>query len=385
MEHEQASFVGVSSRRSACDRCKGQKLRCLRESGQERCHRCARADVACLTTPNTVPIRQFPRDGTGFRVRKRPRQGGQQHSNPATNHENTVRIGSASTPTYFENAQSPVVLPDGVFEPWDYSMDGLLFGDTLNENIDSPNIALTQMNAPMNSESHTSLAETLCLQERESCRRDVAQMSPGSAFLIKDHATQIDSSAIYDTPIQQLSTMNLKLVTLLSHIGQGSPTINLDTLIPPVDEPDSLSSAPVIEILDRTYEFINILSVLSGKDPKIPPLFHGSSSRRAALRQDAGISLARDENSVSSSPTSTADKEPDTNLDSTTLLLILTSYLYILRLYLIVFAHVREFLEELSKSDDPSLCPVPGINFSDFLVRKSTPKYSAYLIPDRDL
>lgn len=42
-----------SSRRSACDRCRGQKLGCSREGNDPsgRCDRCAKADAKCLTTP----------------------------------------------------------------------------------------------------------------------------------------------------------------------------------------------------------------------------------------------------------------------------------------------------------------------------------------------
>ena len=37
--------------RSACDRCHGQKLRCIRKPGQSRCERCLRLDAACRFAP----------------------------------------------------------------------------------------------------------------------------------------------------------------------------------------------------------------------------------------------------------------------------------------------------------------------------------------------
>ncbi|KAH8779753.1 hypothetical protein F5883DRAFT_540531 [Diaporthe sp. PMI_573] len=50
---DQASMTVPSSRRSACDRCRGQKLGCSREGNDPsgRCDRCAKADAKCLTTP----------------------------------------------------------------------------------------------------------------------------------------------------------------------------------------------------------------------------------------------------------------------------------------------------------------------------------------------
>ena len=43
--------TGEESRRSACDRCRGQKLRCLRNEGNlESCKRCHRAKVVCVSS-----------------------------------------------------------------------------------------------------------------------------------------------------------------------------------------------------------------------------------------------------------------------------------------------------------------------------------------------
>ncbi|KAF7893213.1 uncharacterized protein EAF02_000751 [Botrytis sinoallii] len=43
---------GVSPRRFACDRCCGQKLRCIREqTDQQNCDRCFRTDAECRTSP----------------------------------------------------------------------------------------------------------------------------------------------------------------------------------------------------------------------------------------------------------------------------------------------------------------------------------------------
>lgn len=49
----QASMTVPSSRRSACDRCRAQKLGCSREGTDPsgRCDRCAKANAKCLTTP----------------------------------------------------------------------------------------------------------------------------------------------------------------------------------------------------------------------------------------------------------------------------------------------------------------------------------------------
>lgn len=41
----------MSSRRSACDRCRDQKLRCLRDPEEQRCRRCDKTDAECTMNP----------------------------------------------------------------------------------------------------------------------------------------------------------------------------------------------------------------------------------------------------------------------------------------------------------------------------------------------
>ncbi|KAJ8070563.1 hypothetical protein OCU04_000937 [Sclerotinia nivalis] len=57
-------------------------------------------------------------------------------------------------------------------------------------------------------------------------------------------------------------------------------------------------------------------------------------------------------------------------LDSASLLLILTSYINLLRLYVVLCSHIQDFLKEISDNDDPSLCPLPGLSFCSFPLRK---------------
>ncbi|KAK3370717.1 hypothetical protein B0T24DRAFT_626824 [Lasiosphaeria ovina] len=67
MRGQQPLTPGVSSRRSACDRCRGQKLRCLREGAdpEGRCDRCAKADAPqCVTSP-IYHMRNYSIQGQG--------------------------------------------------------------------------------------------------------------------------------------------------------------------------------------------------------------------------------------------------------------------------------------------------------------------------------
>jgi len=63
-------------------------------------------------------------------------------------------------------------------------------------------------------------------------------------------------------------------------------------------------------------------------------------------------------------PTCTKVDEP--RLDTTTVLLLLTSYVNIIRLFVILCTHVHLFLLGIALSENPSICPIPNLQFSQF-------------------
>lgn len=100
--------AGASNRRSACDRCRGHKLRCLREGNDpQRCDRCVRANAKCLTTPS-LRMGRPPRittshDDAGGRKRRRAQSIHQSHDRDFSS--NLL----ASTPV--SNADEPAPKP----------------------------------------------------------------------------------------------------------------------------------------------------------------------------------------------------------------------------------------------------------------------------------
>lgn len=106
MAGEKKPTPGVSSRRSACDRCRGQKLRCLRKGGdpQGRCDRCAKADTSCTTSP-IYRMRNYSVEDDGSSVsRKRRRIGDRCSVHPSQ----SPRIAASAT----ANAATPLT-PSG--------------------------------------------------------------------------------------------------------------------------------------------------------------------------------------------------------------------------------------------------------------------------------
>ncbi|KAI0378370.1 hypothetical protein F5Y04DRAFT_148796 [Hypomontagnella monticulosa] len=385
-------MYGSSSRRSACDRCKRQKQRCLRELGQQRCDRCTRMDAECTITPGSRIRNHFGGD-TRPRPHKQQRYDRQWPTDTADASE-TVDAFLTTAITNSENGQSSMVFPPVSNEFWGSPMHGLMFSDNLNSNfaslvVNTPNQVNTHINHQpgiahiATSQSNASSGEVLSPQIQEDGRIDAVPSPSEGAVTAQDQVAQVDGSIVEDTDAQRLSRINLNLVTLLSRIDQGSPKISLDTLIMPPDGSDNFSLTPIHSVMNSTREYIGVLSALSGKDeaPEIipPPRAHhlrssgpntNGNSRVSVVQGHA--SLLSPENNLAAAnvpPVSTANYGPRPSLDAATLLQVLTSYIYIAQLYLIIFAHAYEELLRLSSTDEPSLCPIPGIGFSDFPVQ----------------
>ncbi|KAI1210574.1 uncharacterized protein F4807DRAFT_52631 [Annulohypoxylon truncatum] len=381
---------GLSSRRSACDRCKGQKLRCLRDPGQERCYRCTRANAECLTTP-TLRFRNVSADGTGSGSRKRARHDGEQHPHLFPNADQGFN-DSLSTYTTGNPGHAP---SQGIFSPevaglWDPSMYGLMSSDALDGNFsffdaaankvdkvrdDRPRVvANSPTSQPQQSPESTSRSQ--CYGNHWD---NVVPFSADGVIVTQDQDDQVGNAIPGEVHIQRLSKINLNLARILGRVGQGSPAVSLKTLVSPLND---YSSTPIHNITDGTREYIDILRALSGatRRPATSSSSEGPSSRSQGSEFNGnGNILSKSGESFQSHPaysltlanpsaTFTSSNEP-TILDATTLLLILTSYIHVTRLFLIIFAHTYECLREISKSEKPSLCALPGVDFGDIPLR----------------
>ncbi|KAI1388370.1 uncharacterized protein F4822DRAFT_244055 [Hypoxylon trugodes] len=388
MQGRQVTVPNISSRRSACDRCKGQKLRCLREPGQERCGRCARADAECLTTP-AFRIKYYSGDNnTGSGSRKRPRRDIEGEPDPIRDADQAIDTSLSGVFADPSDAPSTVAFPHGISESWDSPVYTSIFDDNFNGDLVSSVIEFDETNISLNtpvgkslssiSQPNPSSTELVCLQEWDTSRECAIPVSSKSNTVTQDTGSNGTTEDIHIE--QRLSKINLNLVTLLSRISQGPPTVTVSMLVSAADGSTNRTLAPIHCVLTNTREFVDILSVLSeaNQPPTASQLSNGCPPRIRGPRSsnDACSPTSINENSlylpgdslalVDTSPLSTLDGESATDLDAPTLMLILTSYIHITRLYLIIFTHCHEFLESIARSEDAYLCPIPGINFSDF-------------------
>ncbi|KAI1139720.1 hypothetical protein F5Y05DRAFT_411906 [Hypoxylon sp. FL0543] len=366
---QQTTVPGLSPRRSACDRCKGQKLKCLREPEQERCSRCARARVECLITPG-FRFRHVPGDGTRPGPRKRLRQDDQQQSDSVASAGPDIDTSLANVFMDFGDTQDPLPFAPGVTGSWEVS-------DNPDENFDSldlmgnkDSIYASFRSTAAISHSNPSSEGALRPEGQGGNWDNVAPFFPANVITSEDQVSQVSGGIPEDIHIQRLSRMNLNLATLLGHLSQGPPNVTFDELISP---PNERSMTPVHNVLDGTREFIDILRALS----------EGSSTRspRSRPASNASISVTAGDTfpyfpvyrltQANTSTTHLAINELASSPDVTTFLLITTSYIHITRLHLIFFAHCYEFIRQLSRSNEPSLCAIPAVDLNRLSLKTS--------------
>ncbi|KAI1868755.1 hypothetical protein JX265_006734 [Neoarthrinium moseri] len=410
--------AGISSRRSACDRCRVQKLRCLRQRpDQARWDRCNHADSECVTSPiyrmrawnatsegSATEAAMSSLQSQGGRKRQRQEHHCQQlptpsHSNGALDSRHTGDSPCTIDPNPFdENAFStsayvwPNELPPRPVQDQVSEAAGLydsIFGEGMDQygssgfGLTGDHFEKTTLQRFQTGESLPSAptySQSLGTDNQYSARSTSNSRSGSPAATRVDAAGSATSVApIQDkaTPLQQLSRVDYNLITLLSCLGKGLPQVAMDTLVSPVDA--SKSSTPAVDdILNTTREFVDVLKILSGQQAS-PKSFPVQTRESGSNDFSSTGDRSDDESDVASSPDSdflttpspprSTDIHSNSMPDTASLIAVLSSYIRVIRLHLIIFAHIYDYLKEISESDDPVLCHVPGLSFCTFPIQ----------------
>ncbi|KUI55573.1 Pyrimidine pathway regulatory protein 1 [Cytospora mali] len=405
MSAERLDTPGIISRRSAaCDRCRCHKAKCTRElPSQTRCGRCLEDNVECVNTWPMSNTRNFSGEYAFHkdRVHKRPRQESNQQRGILTP-SSTSSITSGPTRFEWLNPSLPA-MSNAI---GDVTGDGntTLYGsmgfnelkqplDHFNSSMDLPGELLIRETIPTPSQS--TLPSASFYPTYIEGLHNTVHLPPtyyGNVDFSPDVQSGVTNSVpveLNETPMQRLSNIEYKLITLLGRLDKGSPNVTLATLVSPID-----GSRPSVidDILNSTREYINVLEVMAGtcfsfSAVSMTPEPRGFNFSSHARQNSDWSSTSGVNSSVSADTISSImpSRPPSLNahgglkFDTPSLLLILTTYIYILRLYLIISAHICEYMIEVSRSDDPTLCPIPGLSFSNFPIRKATQSLSAAL------
>jgi hypothetical protein len=407
---------GVSSRRSACDRCRGQKLRCLREREKadpdESCDRCAKADVQCITSPiyhmRNIFAQEQERDRPALSAKRRRLSS----SRPCV--VQSTRRDLSDSAISITNCPSAIVAGTG-FESRDWATDPLAASVTISNNHNNvaesnisssaifPNLMSQDWNilsdtAPVNPSFNDTDNDTL----GHIISHEAGSRVPSTTALPQfDYVEQLQqfedwchpdlgtlASEIQDSSVngdgnhpnssaEELSKMNLNLVKQLKRMAL--PHVNMKTLIVPDCTPASASTTtPLEDILNSNRLYLEIISTITGA-PRSP---RSSSSDALKLSRHYSGYLGRHSNtpevlydgssnayapSVPSSGTGLNNTEPD----SSTLLLVLVCYVHLLELHVALFRHIEQYLCFVSESEERTIIPLPRLcGFSNFPLGK---------------
>lgn len=409
MADHHPSISGISSRRSACDKCRLSKARCLRgHPDQARCDRCFRAGSECVTSPifrlrsweppvvadDHIGNMRNPRRETNKRQRHSDQQ--QQHPTPS---ESCVSLGLQSFTASGGHTQA-----NGLVSYQDLGMQGqpsipnlqdlscteglpeqarVTFGhpqDAFDMNLVEDFFSIS---APATSRTDPSTSITsLSSPSTELTSVFVAQSSQDwSPNTVDDNGPRNDKESRQDSeqmPMQRLSKLDYELIAFIVQLDRGSPEETMSHLFK--GHGNSLSPSRVDDMLNRTTEYIDILKVITVYDPtpsrsSREALSHswrqGSvDSRRSSSSSMSSSSYESTTDLPSKSPSSAPPRRPRRELDTPSLLLILSVYIRLLRIHLIVFTNLHDYLEELSESENPHLHSVLQLSISRFPLGK---------------
>jgi hypothetical protein len=159
---------------------------------------------------------------------------------------------------------------------------------------------------------------------------------------------------------ERLSGIITDLITQSSRLAQDSAAVTLDMLVLPLAE----NSANLVgDTVRSAYDFLQVLK--PAPDPL--PTVNLSPAINSSFHQSS-LSTATRMNPLA--PMSS--KASCARSDHATLLLILTSYIYMLRAYILLFEKICSFLQQVADNEDQCFQPVPSLFFGQLPLSTST-------------
>ncbi|KAK0652672.1 hypothetical protein B0T16DRAFT_406620 [Cercophora newfieldiana] len=376
-----APTPGVSSRRSACDRCRVQKLRCLRSDTDSRCGRCATADSQCVTSP-IYRMRNYSAtnkhgDATESTSQKRRRVA----QVPRDEAENLA----LATTTPRSGNETSIASP----ADFDWLLNVPLGATPSTEPANSPGFTIltwdstvypgaTPLAAP------TPISQTISWPQYDDDTLGTPSFGNFGSLGLEAPGSSVGDEKVHHY-IEELSRINLDLASQMRRMVQGPMPMTLKTLIVPDTgrpSPSGDITTPVEDIITTTRQYLDVLGLIAGS-PKATA--HPNAPSTAVSPWDPeprfGVEsmLSEASSSISTSPAVSGDDKfaPTTpssgvtasrsSLDSSTLLLVLVCYIHVLKLYVALFAHIREYLQLVSESEDRTIHPLPRLaGFDNF-------------------
>lgn len=396
------SISGISSRRSACDRCRLIKARCPRQHPEQaQCDRCSRASADCVTSPIFRLRKWHPPDtinnsisesGGGNRPskRRRHRHAGHQQQLPTPSDSGVVQGSSTAhnVESYQEQTSSPVPhLAHFLYEEGGHERLDTPSGPVENAFDMNLSEGFFETMAPVSTGANLEASSPLLYSSSTDLTGEVTThncetpppMTVNGFALRSNDKTPVDSD---QTPMQQLSRVDYELITILSRVDHIPPDVVACMV---VGQKATSSPSVVDEIFNETTKYIDVLKLLGEYCPPTASnptqeAYRGSKlgfqdGLRSGYSSDSSeydsnrSMMTDDTDSLSQSTYSISSLTSHPELDTPAVLLVLTVYMRLLRLHLIIFTHIYEFLKEVSECENPQLQQVTSLNFGNLPLR----------------
>lgn len=407
-----------SAKRFACDRCRGQKLRCPREdqTGQS-CTRCLRAGAMCIIS-NLRPLGRPARKTTPGNSQGRercPRKPASGQSGPADDEINLLYdIDPTQNPNHLFGAEKhhgsrrddgPSEGP-GAFDangPVFFGLDpAILLGlsgasdDFLGGGLSSgqnsfgiPSLNGTHIPSPSDAESAYADTSHRSSDQSQYVRDESSQRLDSDSLRAADPSKQPRKTTSSADAVQRLSVLIQSLSKQLERLKTAPWSVTLVNIVCAKQGQEAANSNPLGEVLQSTSEFVQVLQTIAFKTSADQPVsafqspnsdpttLSSSGSDMYCSRAAANLNNAVQPLHISSSPFDQLHT-PEFRIpppsdhskpDLSTALLILTCYIQIIQIYNLLFLRVCESLSEMSHQSISSLQSVPGLQLGGFPVQ----------------
>jgi hypothetical protein len=352
LDYPSRSHGRLSSTRSACDRCRGQKLRCLREEHnsivRQPCIRCLRARAECITS-SARPAGRPPRAGSG-----------------------SSKIASARLP-----APAPAPAPEStstwpsepLSSPLSTPFSFIPFSDDNSQLFDFPLHDGTRLQNTSSLFEADLLTDSLHQEHSPSYQQiNTCEARPHPPAPTHDDITSLlgfdeehQNQRLMTEVALRLSSVNLDLARQLFLAKSSKWDVDLDSisncgltsnLTQQVSTPASLAEKnPLGEVLRSTSEFLAIIDLYA-------PAEDSTSGRN-------------EPNSPAPSAASACSRSsPGSPHSITTTLALLSCYLQIIAIYDAIFRRVYVSLCGLPKASAAKLQTIPSSHLAGFPLRQ---------------
>ncbi|RYP06491.1 hypothetical protein DL764_003142 [Monosporascus ibericus] len=340
-----ADVAKSSLRRTACDRCRAQKLRCLRDGTQPKCTRCTRLGVACEVGRAGRPGRPRRPDVTATAASSASTRGDMR---PADGFDNAVQnaIDASSQDCVLGNEYLP--LGGG-----HHFLD-----DFTREDGDDTNLQSAMSPPPRQDDA---IASTSGTQEVVTSR---------SYF---GHGTEFTGSVDQHGCLRELSRLNIDLHAQTTVLRENRASVDVAMLVTATHPPKGDGVTTICErALTFTQKFHDIIdnldSILKNRSMVHEPsgaLFHYAEDPLLAdMFAGLGPSIAMSEGFVYTTGQDEGPSSPSP--DTPVVLLLVSCYVQIIELFEIIFVHIHRRLKHLDTDPIPYFDPAKGLRIGTF-------------------